>query len=95
MYFKENNQTKRRIIESLYELLDKKNYHDITITRIVDKAELGRRTFYRYFNSKDEVIEYSTNLLMNEFADTIVLNHVETQEGCPKQMSRIINDIIK
>lgn len=74
MYFKENNQTKKRIIEALYELLDKKDYHDITISRIVDKAALGRRTFYRYFKSKDEVIEYSTNLLMKEFADIIVLN---------------------
>ena len=81
MYFKENNQTKKRIIEALYELLDKKDYHDITISRIVDKAALGRRTFYRYFKSKDEVIEYSTNLLMKEFADIIVLNHAETQDS--------------
>ena len=81
MYFKENNQTKKLIIEALYELLDKKDYHDITISRIVDKAALGRRTFYRYFKSKDEVIEYSTNLLMKEFADIIVLNHAETQDS--------------
>ncbi len=84
---KKITKRKERIIEALYELLDKKDYHDITITRIVDKAELGRRTFYRYFKSKDEVIEYSTNLLMKEFADTIVLNHAETQDS-------IINPIL-
>ena len=81
MIIKEKNQTKKRIMESLFELLVNKDYNDITISRIVDKAELGRRTFYRYFKSKDEVIEYSAKLLMNEFAHTIMYNHAETQEG--------------
>lgn len=66
MNIKEDNQTRKRIIESLFELLAKKEYHDITISRIVDKAGLGRRTFYRYFKTKDEVIEYTAKILMNE-----------------------------
>jgi AcrR family transcriptional regulator len=81
MNIEEGNPTKKRIIESLFTLLVKKDYNNITVSQIIDKAELGRRTFYRHLKTKDDVIGYSTKLLMNDFANTIVHNHAETQEG--------------
>lgn len=77
MYFEgiEENQTKLWIINSLLELLDRKDYSSITINMIVDRAKLGRRTFYRYFKTKDEAIQYITELLMNQFAQTLLQNH--------------------
>lgn len=80
MNTEKENRSKKWIREALFTLLSHKNYHDITVGQIVNKAELGRRTFYRYFKSKDEVIEYTTQLLMNEFADTILQHHAKTQE---------------
>lgn len=80
MNIKEENRTKKWIIEALFELLKTKEYHDITISQIVKKADLGRRTFYRYFKTKDEVIEYTVRLLMDEFANTILKNHADSQE---------------
>lgn len=57
----ETNQTKKWIMEALLMLLTKKEYQDITISQIADKANLGRRTFYRYFQTKDHVMmEIST-----------------------------------
>lgn len=81
MNLKEENKTKKWIIDALFDLLRRKDYQDITISQIVNKAGLGRRTFYRYFKTKNEVIEYTTKLLMNEFANTIIINHAETQES--------------
>lgn len=81
MEIREDNKTKKWIIEALFDLLKTKNYPDITISQIVNKAGLGRRTFYRHFKSKDEVIEYTTKLLMNEFANTIMINQSDTQES--------------
>ena len=54
MYFDgiETNQTRHQIINSLLELLEKKDYSAITINMIVNHANLGRRTFYRYFKPK-------------------------------------------
>jgi AcrR family transcriptional regulator len=74
----EENKTKKWIIEALFELLKYKEYQDITISQIVNKAGLGRRTFYRYFKTKDEVMEYTTNFLMNQFANTVMINHADT-----------------
>jgi AcrR family transcriptional regulator len=84
MVIKEDNTTKKWIIEALLKLLEYKEYRDITINQIVNKAGLGRRTFYRYFATKDEVIEYITKFLIDEFANTIIMNHAETQEAITK-----------
>lgn len=56
MYFEglEENQTKLWIINALLEQLERKDYSSITINMITDQAKLGRRTFYRYFKTKDK-----------------------------------------
>lgn len=83
MYFENiiKNQTKLLIVNSLLELLEKRSYASITINMIVDRAALGRRTFYRYFKTKDDTMEYITNLLMEQFADTIITNHASDMES--------------
>lgn len=82
MYFEgiETNQTRFWIINSLLELLEKKDYSDITINMIADHANLGRRTFYRHFKTKDDAMKYITELLMDQFADTIINNHSSGME---------------
>lgn len=74
MYFEavEPNRTKLWIINSMLELLRRKEYADITINMIADNAGLGRRTFYRHFETKDDAMKHITELLMDEFASNIV-----------------------
>lgn len=83
MYFEgiEENQTRLLIVNSLLELLEKRDYSSITINMIVDCANLGRRTFYRYFKTKDDTMEYITKLLMEQFANTIINNHASSMES--------------
>ena len=80
MEIKEENKTRKWIIDALFALLKRRDYRDITINQIVNQAGLGRRTFYRYFKSKDEVMEYTTKLLMNDFAAKIIANSADTLE---------------
>lgn len=53
-----NNEKKAReyITESLFLLMKQKDYQSITITDITKRAGVNRVTFYRNFNSKDEII---------------------------------------
>lgn len=76
MYFEavEKNRTKLWIINSLLDLLKRKEYASITINMIADNAQFGRRTFYRHFDTKDEAMKYITELLMDEFANHIKSN---------------------
>lgn len=46
----------REIETALFETLKKKNYEDITITELCDYLEMPRKSFYRYFDGKDDVL---------------------------------------
>ena len=50
------------IIEALFSLIKKKDYNNISITEICEKAGTGRMSFYRNFNSKEDIIrQWITN----------------------------------
>lgn len=49
--------SKEYITEALLQLMDKKDYDKIAITEITKKAGVNRVTFYRNFNSKDDIIK--------------------------------------
>lgn len=50
--------TKRCIADALFELLKVKDYHDISVKDIVEKAGFSRMSYYRNFKSYDEVLDY-------------------------------------
>ena len=51
-----NKWTRRRIIDAFSELVFEYGYEDVTVTMIMDKAEVGKTTFYRYFQNKADVL---------------------------------------
>ena len=51
-------QSKKWIVESFFDLLSIKPLNSITISEITQNAEVDRRTFYRHFETKEEVISY-------------------------------------
>jgi len=51
-------QSRKWIIESFFDLLHIKNLSKISVTEIVENAELDRRTFYRHFKSKEDIISF-------------------------------------
>ncbi len=44
------------IMDALLLLMKKRNYHDITITEICEKAGVTRMSFYRNFESKEDIL---------------------------------------
>ena len=54
-----NNEKRAKdyITEGLFQLMERKDYHNITVTDITKRAGVNRVTFYRNFNSKEEVIK--------------------------------------
>lgn len=49
-------RSKEWLTNALLELMKTKPFRDISISEIAKKADLSRRTFYRSFSSKEEVI---------------------------------------
>ena len=49
-------RTKRLLRNALVELILEKGYGAITVQDILDRADVGRSTFYAHFNSKDDLL---------------------------------------
>ncbi|CZR97198.1 TetR/AcrR family transcriptional regulator [Clostridioides sp. GD02404] len=62
-------QSRICLIESLLSLMSKKDYSSITVTEIAENALLSRRTFYRNFNSKREILETYCQNLCQEYIE--------------------------
>jgi AcrR family transcriptional regulator len=51
-------QTMSNILEEFLNSLENKNFNEILIDDICNKVNVSRVTFFRYFNSKEEVLDY-------------------------------------
>ena len=62
------NKTKSQFEAALFELLNKKNYHDITINEICALANKTKLTFYHYYKDKDNLLaQASINIINTEY----------------------------
>ncbi len=66
---KRSIQSSKWIYGALTKLMNKMDYKDIRVTEIVKEAELGRATFYRNFDSKDDVLQYICDKTFKELLD--------------------------
>lgn len=53
---KQREQSARMIEEALFALMEEKSYARITVSEIVKRADVARRTFYRLYREKDDVL---------------------------------------
>ena len=72
MYTREKSSVKKRMADAFVDMLSQKSYADITVTDIVNRAQVARVSFYRNFNSISDVVDYITDELANEFIDKIL-----------------------
>lgn len=49
-------ETRRSIEDSATRLVDDRGYNDVTVEEICEDAGISRRTFFNYFDSKDEAV---------------------------------------
>jgi AcrR family transcriptional regulator len=60
-------RTRELLRKALTELISERGYDAITIQDIVDRANLGRTTFYAHYNSKDELFMSCHKAIVSEF----------------------------
>lgn len=88
------NQTLECIRESMISLLEEKEYGRIQMKEIAEKAHVGRKTLYRYFDSKEQIIKYIAESLMDRFTQEIQNRNGEelTLKGVTYAFFLFIND---
>lgn len=71
---------KDRITESLIELMKTNEFEDITIKDITQLAEVNRSTYYRNFKSKEDIIKYRIESIMDEYLEEFESKEDKTKE---------------
>ncbi|MBE7029740.1 MAG: TetR/AcrR family transcriptional regulator [Ruminococcaceae bacterium] len=66
-------KTREAIFKSFIELLEEEEFNQITVEKIITRADIGRATFYAHFETKDFLLKE----LLRELFDHIF----ETQKG--------------
>lgn len=72
------------IIKATLKLMQQKPYNEITVSEICKLAQLDRRTFYRNFKDKDDVIEYYISCLQEEYLTTLQSVEIRTIKSMAK-----------
>ncbi|MBL7164113.1 MAG: TetR/AcrR family transcriptional regulator [Anaerolineales bacterium] len=62
-------RTKKSLEEALIALALEKEYGEITIQEITDRADIGYRTFFRHYSDKDELLKEVLNSTMLELRE--------------------------
>lgn len=68
---KRNRQSIELICNAMFKLLQKQNFNSISITELCEEAQLARKTFYRNFESKEDVIKKSIDYMFKELGKRI------------------------
>ncbi len=70
-------QSRQKLIQGLLCSMKTYPYAEITVTQISQEAGLSRKTFYRLYRSKDELLLHYIDLLITEFVEKIRENHIQ------------------
>lgn len=70
-------QSKKKIADALLVVLEQYDYKEITITQLAGEANLSRKTFYRLFTDKEDVLSYLFNNLYIECFEQIKSRHTQ------------------
>lgn len=69
-------KSREAIIRAFTELLKQESYSRITVQQIIDRADIGRTTFYAHFETKDDLLRS----LCGEIFDHVFAPDLEKEE---------------
>ena len=65
---RDTTKTTKEFEKALFKLLERKNYHDITVNEICELTNKTKMTFYHYYKDKDALLAIaSINLINTEY----------------------------
>ena len=59
------------ISDALFSLMKRRPFGQITVTEICEEAAIGRKTFYRNFELREDIIEFQLDRILEEYAEEI------------------------
>src|SRR6478672_5821803 len=66
-----SKRTQRSLSEALVDLIKEKRFDDITVQEVIDRADVGRSTFYTHFRDKEDLFQQDWERFLDGFAQHI------------------------
>jgi AcrR family transcriptional regulator len=76
-----SQRTQRYLIEALVSLIQEKRYDAITVQDIIDRADVGRSTFYVHYQDKEDLM---TGVLVHIMELLSQMESPQTETGSPR-----------
>ncbi len=73
-------QSQNWIAESLMRLMDVYSFHEITVTQICQEAQLVRKTFYRNFEAKEDILHFILDNIFASFRNNYDIQEMSSKE---------------
>src|SRR5215467_6738827 len=71
-----SERTRRLIGEAFIALLREKRYEDITVQDVLDRADIGRSTFYAHYYDKEDLLTSHIEAMLDSLSQ-----HMDKPEG--------------
>ena len=76
-----NTYVKKQILAALLDLLKEKPLSDISVSELTNKAKIGRVSFYRNYQNKEDILKEESDRLIKEWGRLYESNPDSTPES--------------
>jgi AcrR family transcriptional regulator len=77
------NRTRRQLSSALVDLVKEKRFDEISVQNVIDRADVGRSTFYSHFRDKDDLFQKDWERFLDGFAQHIDWEKARTGSFVP------------
>lgn len=83
-------KTRDAIFQSFSELLENQRYENITVQDIIDKADVGRSTFYSHFETKDHLLKALCSNIFDHIFKGEICNYPGETHNLEEKLAHIL-----
>ena len=92
--YRSSIRSKNIIKKTLLELMQEKSFDDITVTDIVDRADINRGTFYAHYKNTRDVLKHINEEMLNSVTESIEMYSADYIFINPKNLFQSISNAI-
>ena len=83
-------KTRESIFKAFSSLLETERYEHITVQDIIDKADIGRSTFYAHFETKDMLLKEMCHSIFNHIFDNELCSYKGDKKDLQSRLAHIL-----